>query len=86
MSEHNWAHLYERAKERMEALSSEERERCHKCFLGIEKRVRENKRSLPNQWHRPVKDGKKLLGFFVGTGVVVRSFLSAEMTPKGQLL
>lgn len=86
MSEHNWSHLYERAQERMKSFTPEEKETCHKTFLGIERKMREKRGNIPHEWHRPVMSGKKLLGFFVGSGIICRSFLSANMVPNGTVL
>lgn len=83
---HNYDHVYARLGERAKSMSAAEKEVCCKCFLGIDKRARERKQSMPHEWYRPIRLGKTIIGYWVGGGVIIRSFLTSDMVPKGAIL
>ena len=73
----NWAHVSSRSDRGKNKAAMD------RCLHGLLRLMRE--RRLPNQsWYRPVRDGSEVIGYFCGQGCHISTFLSADMTPKGQ--
>lgn len=83
MTQHNESHVLERLLLRAADKSEEELVVIDKTAMGLLRRAKERK--LPNNsWYRVVRNGKEVLGYFCGTGVVLSTYLHEDMTPRGE--
>ena len=84
MTDNNYDHVYERLVERARHLSDEEKVRLRKTYDGLVHKAKKDQCSMPHSWYRRIRDGKAVLGFFVGAGVVISTYLTSDMTPHGE--